>query len=638
MVDLTSLNPNQKRAVEWADGPLLVLAGPGSGKTRVLTYRIARIIEATEGKHFRILGLTFTNKAAAEMRSRVESLVPNVGGRVLLTTFHSFCVSLLRQHGHHIGLRPDFIILSQPVDRQSVLEDAIAKARSEHQGIPYRAEQLLPLVNGLLDNCVPGNQAVGILQERNVNGASVIGAIYRNYRQLMLENNQMDFGGIIAETLELLESKPAVRKFINRIYPYVCVDEFQDTNLAQYRVLHNIVNRRTGNLFVVADDDQIIYQWNGASPERLKKLQDDFNMPVLQLPENYRCPQEVIEVANNLILHNPSHSSDKVPLVAIKGGSNTNAIQVKEFASREEETNWIASDIASRKMETRYDCVVLGRTRRLLEQVLESLNSHEVDSYIAVRKDEFISNPMIWLHAVLRLANARQDREQLRRICKSYYDLVGTNLDAGNIMSDSVAEEGDYLRAWQRAALRQERLDAKTRKFLEESVSNLADRLDFRTFIKDSFAWFGKLPEVGHVFDADVSEYLEEKKTWQELENEVVNEVGQDQVTLNVLLQGLDLRSKTPQQLKDAVPCFTIHASKGQEFAHVYLVGMVEDELPSWAAIKKGNLSREMEEERRNCFVAVTRVQESLTLTYSHSVLGRIKKPSRFLKEMKLVS
>ena len=157
------------------------------------------------------------------------------------------------------------------------------------------------------------------------------------------------------------------------------------------------------------------------------------------------------------------------------------------------------------------------------------------------------------------------------------------------------------------------------------------------TFVTNSFAWFGALPETGPEFADRLTEYDEEKTTWHELVNEVLGQYGREQVTLNVLLQEFDLRSKTPSPPKDAVPCFTIHASKGMEFDHVYLVGLVEDQLPSWAAVKKGAGSHEMQEERRSCFVAITRSQESLTLTYSQQVFGWSKKPSRFLKEMELV-
>lgn len=638
MVDLLSLNANQLESVNWNEGPLLVLAGPGSGKTRVLIYRIARIIEETAGKHFRILGLTFTNKAAAEMRKRIESLVPNAGERTLLTTFHSFGVGLLRQHGHHIGLRPDFTILSQVVDRESVLNEAIERTCAEHGEVNYRGQQLLPYITRLLDYSVKTDDVIEFLKKRNVNRAEVIGTIYRNYRHLMIENNQLDFGGIIAETLRLLQEKTAIRKQIIRIYPYVCVDEFQDTNLAQYRILCSIVNSSTKNLFVVADDDQIIYQWNGADPNRLKELQSDFDMSVIQLPESYRCPLEVITIANKLIEHNPCHDSGKAALIAHKQSSNGNVIRVKNFTSFDEEVNWVASDIALRTKESRCNCVVLARTRRILEQVLESLESHNVPGYLAMRKDEFVSSPMVWLHAMLRLANARQDSEQLRRICKSFFDLEGINLLVKDIISDSAAAEGDYLRAWQRAVLQREQLHPQTKKFLSEAVLKLADRLDFWSFIEASFAWFEKPSKTVPAFDDNITEYKEEKDTWHDLVNEVVSECGREQVTLNVLLQGLDLRSKTSVPPKDSVPCFTIHTSKGMEFEHVYLVGLVEDQLPNWAAVKKGDDSREMQEERRNCFVAITRVQEKLTLTYSHKVSGRSREPSRFLREMRLVN
>lgn len=454
----------------------------------------------------------------------------------------------------------------------------------------------------------------------------------------MIEDNELDFGGLIAEALGLLQEKPAVRKQINRIYTYVCVDEFQDTNLSQYLILSNIVNSSTKNLFVVADDDQIIYQWNGANPERLNALQRYFDMPVVQLPENYRCPPEVIDIANKLIAHNLSRASDKAVLLAHKPGGAGAAIRVNDFASFGDEADWVAGDIAQRPKDARANSVVLSRTRRLLKQVLEALEAQGVPSYLAMRKDEFVSGPMLWVHAMLRLANARQDREQLRRVCKSFFALEGIDLNVRDIMSAAAAEEGDYLRAWLRTAQQREQLSPETRSFLTESIPKLSDKLDFWTFIKDSFAWFEALPEIGPESDDRLTEYDEEKATWHGLVNEVVGQYGQEQVTLNVLLQELDLRSKTPSPPKDAVPCFTIHASKGMEFDHVYLLGLVEDQLPSWAAVKKGDESHEMQEERRNCFVAITRSQESLTLTYSRQVFGWPKEPSRFLKEMELVS
>ena len=636
MVDLSSLNASQFQAANWADGPLLVLAGPGSGKTRVLTYRIARMVDESPGRPFRLLGLTFTNKAAAEMRERIERLVPNAGDRIRLTTFHSFCVDILRQHGHHIGLEPNFTILSQAVDRESVLDEAIQDAGELFPDFALRGEQLMPMINRLLDDCVAPDRALHDLRHRNLGDAEALAAVYSSFRRLMVENNQLDFGSLIAEAIGLMEGNAAIRRLISRIYPYVCVDEFQDTNLAQYRVLVNVVDPTTRNLFVVADDDQMIYQWNGADPKRLLSLRDDFGVTVLQLPENYRCPAQVVDVANKLIRGNVTRIFEKSMLVAHKLEEADNVIRVEDFSSFEDEAAWVAADLAGRSVEERRNCVVLARTRRLLEPILDALETEDVPAYIAMRKDEFTSQQLIWLHSILRLANSRQDREQLRRICKSFFELAGANLQVRDIVADAAAADADYLRAWRRVASNRPGLDPATRELLTNGVPMISEQLDFWSFIQMALKWFDALPDVGPP-DNDEDEFSEELDTWHELLAEVVGEIGRDQVTLNVLLQGLDLRAKTPRPPKEAVPCYTIHGAKGAEFQHVYLVGLVEDQLPSYWAVKKGPASQEIQEERRNCFVAITRAESSLTLTYSREVFGWKKAPSRFLKEMELV-
>jgi len=637
-MDLSLLNQNQRKAVTWQEGPLLVLAGPGSGKTRVLTYRVARLVKETPDKHFRILGLTFTNKAAAEMRERVEGMVPNIGGRILLTTFHSFCADVLRQHGHHIRLRPDFTILGQTADRQSLLDDAITAVVHNKGQIPYTGEKLLPLITRLLDQGVAAAEAGHFLKSRNLTEPEVIGSIYAAYRGLMIEKNALDFGALIAETLRLMDEQIGVKKQIQRVYSYICVDEFQDTNLSQYRVLTHLVNPGTKNLFVVADDDQIIYQWNGAKPERLVALRKDFEMTVLQLPENYRCPPEVVDIANKLIQYNLDRSPNKQHLLAHKPTGNRSSVRLYEFDDLEEETTWVASDIKDRQKSAWGKCAVLARTRRLLDEMVVALERHEVPGFLTMRKDEFVCPALQWLHATLRLANARQDREQLRRVCKAFYTLQGVELNVRDIIAAAAAEEGDYLRAWRKAALESGDIETNTKALLSRSVQKLSDKLDFWTFIDNSFKWFDGLSETGPDAGESFHEYKGEKAAWEELVREIVGQYGRDQVTLHVLLHELDLHSKTQSPPKNAVRCFTIHGAKGMEFDHVYLIGLVEDQLPSWAAIKKGENSREMQEERRNCFVAITRTQESLTLTYSKEVFGWAKGPSRFLKEMELVA
>ena len=635
MIDLSTLNDNQREAVNWGDGPLLVLAGPGSGKTRVLTYRVASLIETTPDKHFKILGLTFTNKAAAEVRERIAALVPNAGERTLLTTFHSFSADLLRQHGHHVGLKPDFTILVQDADRYSLLDEAIDRARNDSREYGITSEKLLPLVSSLIENNVAAGSALEVLQRGSFNDSEVLASVYGNYRELMIERNALDFPELIAEALSMLERKPGVRKQIQRIYRYVCVDEFQDTNFLQYKILHHLVNPATKNLFVVADDDQIIYQWNGASPERLWELREDFGMRFLQLPENYRCPAVVVKLANSLIAYNFDRSAEKTPLTANKKASDEKPVSVRNFDDFEQEIRWVAEDIARRPANVRARCVILARTKKLLEQAVVALEKSGISACLAVRKNEFESAPLQWLHSILRLANSRSSREYLRLTCKVFFSLEGINLDVRNIISHASAGDGDYLRSFARAALDREELFPYTRKLISNVLPRLSERLDFWSFEKDAFTWFDSLPDTVPVEEGVFDEYREEKDTWRDLVSEISSKYGGEQeVTLHLLLQELDLRSKSPVPSQDAVSCFTIHASKGMEFDHVYLIGMVEDQLPSWAAIKKGDGSREMQEERRNCFVAITRAQETLSLSCSSQMHGWRKKPSRFLYEM----
>lgn len=634
MVDLSTLNERQLEAVQWQNGPLLVLAGPGSGKTAVLTTRIARLLEQSTGEHFRILGLTFTNKAAAEMRKRIERLVPGSGNRVLLTTFHSFAGDLLRQHGHLIGLRPDFTILTQDGERMAVLDDAIALI-SAVDVTDYSGERTLPLINRIIENDTSPETLQSIFSSLPDDRRESIQAIHDQYRKCLIETNSLDFPAMIAEALRLVRDTPAVCKQVGRIYKFICVDEFQDTNLTQYAFLKCLVGDAEKNLFVVADDDQIIYQWNGASPERLIGLRTDFGMSVVQLPANYRCPPSVIDLANKLIAHNVSRSADKDHLVALKNASGE-AVRLGRFPDFESEAAWVASDIASRPPADRQRCVVLARTRKTLEKAVEHLGHQNIPAYLAMRKDEFVSAPMRWLHAALRLANNSQDREQVQRLAKAFYILEGIQIDAAAVVTNAKAFEGSTLRAFVDLALRRESLIGATRVYLEAALPPLTDRLDFRAFCQASFPWFDAVQGIAPDTQGHFADYADERSTWNALVEEIEGQFGPAATTLNVLLQELDMRSKTPPPPKDAVPCFTIHASKGMEFGHVYLIGMVEDQLPSWAAVKKGSDSAEMQEERRNCFVAITRTEDTLTLTYSDRMFGWGKSPSRFLREMGL--
>jgi len=637
MIDLSSLNENQREAVLWDKGPLLVLAGPGSGKTRVLTYRIARILEKSTGQYFRILALTFTNKAAAEMRGRVEKLIPGELSRVRLTTFHSYAAELLQQYGNHLNIRPDFQILSNDADREALLDDVLGQLRRDlAYSLPdhFKAAQLLPAVTRLLERCVPADQAETLLQQENVYNAIPLARVYAAYREALRRTNSLDFPSLIAESLDLLSQEPFLVKHIRKVYKHILVDEFQDTNHSQYRLLSLIVQPDPTTLFVVADDDQIIYQWNGASPKRIQDLREDFEVSELQLPENYRCPPLVIEMANALIEKNLNRSAGKKPLKAVKQGESGDVVRVLRFNTVDEEARWIAQDISQRNPEDRKNCAVLARTKKLIDLAGRKLEEIGVPVYYAARKDEFKSAPLRMLHAILRLVNSTEDKQSLARLSKAFYELEGISIELAPVLSRASADGKDLLRSWLDEVKRRDALEERTRHLLETDIKPLLNSLNYRDFAEKLLKWAEIWQQTSNPDENAFNEFVEEREVWKLLLAEITKKFEGEDVSLHQFLHELDLTSKTPPKPPEAIPCFTIHASKGMEFGHVYLMGLVEDQLPSWAAVKKGDISLEMQEERRNCFVAITRAQESLTLTFSSQVFGWPKQPSRFLREM----
>jgi DNA helicase-2/ATP-dependent DNA helicase PcrA len=637
VIDLSTLNENQYQAVTWDKGPLLVLAGPGSGKTRVLTYRIVHILEQSKGEHFRLLALTFTNKAAAEMRNRVEELIPNELGRVRITTFHSFAAELLQQHGNRLRFRPDFQILSNDVDRVSLLDEVLSQLRKDlTYELPehFKGAQILPAVTRLLEYCVPVDQAERLLSQQNVENAIPLARVYSEYRSALRNINTLDFPSLIAETLDLLKNTPFLIKHIRKVFKYILVDEFQDTNSSQYQLLSLIVQPDPSLLFVVADDDQIIYQWNGASPKRIQSLRDDFGVSELQLPENYRCPPQVIKLANSLIEKNLNRSAGKKPLTAIKQGVNDNIVRIGHFETVDDEAEWIANDIAQKSPSQCKDCAVLARTKKLLDIVGRKLEEAGVPVYYAARKDEFKSAPLRMLHAILRLVNSSEDKQSLARLSKAFFEIEGINIDLSEVLSKASADGIGLLRTWLEEVKRRDSLAEKTCVLLDTEIKPLLDFLNFRSFADQLIIWAEDYQNRQQQEEITFNEFEEEREVWKQLLSEITKKFEGEAVSLNQLLHELDLSSKTPPKPPNAIPCFTIHASKGMEFGHVYLMGLVEEQLPSWAAVKKGDDSLEMQEERRNCFVAITRAQESLTLTYSSRVFGWNKQPSRFLGEM----
>lgn len=625
---LSELTDIQREAVKWGAGALLVLAGPGSGKTRVLTCRIARLLGEGRDEAFRILALTFTNKAADEMKDRVASYVPGLEERANIGTFHSFCGQVLRQHGVHLGIQPDFTIYSQDNDRKAVLEDSLKSAGLDAKNARYLS--LIDRAKTLL--IAPSEAAARLTKAADPQG---VADTYLAYENELRRVNALDFNSLIFEAHRLFTTFPAIAARYRRTYPYWLLDEFQDTNDAQYRLIRAMAGDEFKNIFAVADDDQIIYQWNGASFRQIQQFRAHFQPQLIQLPTNYRCPPAIVEAANRLVANNQQRTDAKLPLVAGKKNLRLppdQHVQLRTFDTDENEAKEIAKEIAARGKTQWGGTTVLGRNRALLERMRQELQALHVPSVIAQRRDDFLSAEMRWLIACLCQTLRPLDRRNIGILIDSYNRFSGLGIEAYAVLSEAEASSESYFSVWVRSA-RQEIDASSPAAKLIALVTCLALEPSKAKQVKDDV-----LTEFA-AYTAGTEPYpdlVEDLAAWREISNDIYKHHGRN-VPLDQFMQELQLRSKEPSPKPDTVTLMTVHGAKGREFDFVYVIGLAEDIMPSFQSRQKGDSSPEMEEERRNCFVAITRAKESLILSRAGSYRGYPKQASRFLVEMGFV-
>lgn len=623
---LNSLSPIQRDAVHWESGAALVLAGPGAGKTRVLTTRIARLLNDSPEKKFRILALTFTTKAAAEMRDRVEILVPGlVEERTFIGTFHAFCTQILRQHGSHIGLRPDFGIFGQKDDQEALLADAIQDAIRKGKNFSTEDIRWLNTIKEMKSHLVVPEKVLSRISQPHMQ------EVYQLYEDTLRSENVMDFEGLILEACRLLAKVPAVAARIRQSYPYWMIDEFQDTTPAQYWLLHYLSGGDFKNIFVVADDDQIIYQWAGASYRQIEKFRKQYKPELIQLVENHRCPPEIVALANRLVAHNTQRSPEKQPTTAGRDAP-LNAMSLRIFNTDEEEREVLADEISALGKQSWGKVAILGRTRTLLEPVLSCLKARGVKVVLAQRRDNFISPQFVWLQACLDQALRPTNRRVFSTLVNAANRIAGLDLDPSLLMAEAEAASQSFFEYW---GIVVSSTDSPVAAKLGSLVKRIAQsRNDWKQVVEEATPILLETAKVG---EGAVSDANDDYRAWTTSIREIRAELGRDP-DLSDVVQGIALRSKEPPRDPDTVALLTVHASKGLEYENVYVIGLAEGEMPSWQSCNKGDASPEMEEERRNCFVAITRTQEKLSLSVAKSYRGRNKNPSRFLKEMSLVA
>jgi len=627
---LQELTDIQRQAVNWDGGALLVLAGPGSGKTRVLTCRIARLLDSSPDRRFRILALTFTNKAANEMATRVGTLVPGLESRAYIGTFHAFCAQVLRQHGVHLGIKPDFAIYSEAKDRRAVLEDALG--RDHGQGWSREHLRFLPLIDHLKTRLVDPKSAEQYIRATHgpaVNDVGRIARAYRLYEEELRRINALDFNSLILDAYRLFSYSTMARQY-RRTYRYWLIDEFQDTNSAQYKLLRRMAGKEFREIFAVGDDDQTIFEWNGASVRRIGELVEDFSCNVVQLPTNFRCPPHIVEAANRLVVYNSRRPEWKQP--AAPAGARSSAfldeeqIQCRQFETNEAEIAGIADEIACLDAAARGRTAVLARTRFLLEAMDDALAAKDVPAMIAMRRDDFLSPQIRWLVACLKQIARPLDRRNMAVLVETFDQFAPSPLDWDELVSRSESDRLTCLKVWTDAVS-----DADMPRPVVAMVNVVAGLAAGAVGLADAIE---QLLDHFDNDDPDDGDNLikDDLSAWRRIQREIRDVQGL--ASLDHFLQELQLRSKEPVPVPGTVSLTTIHGAKGQEFDTVYLIGMAEDILPSWHSVKKGNGSAALEEERRGCFVAVTRAEKRLVLSWAGEYRGWPKAPSRFLNEM----
>ncbi|MBP3350843.1 MAG: UvrD-helicase domain-containing protein [Lachnospiraceae bacterium] len=631
-----TLNKEQKEAVLTVEGPLLLLAGAGSGKTRVLTHRIAYMIDEIGVNPWHILAITFTNKAAGEMRERVDNLVGFGSEQIWVATFHSTCVKILRRHIDRLGFDNGFTIYDTD-DQKAVIKDICKRFQIDTKQLKERA--IMSAISSAKDELISPLEyeinAFGDFTKKK------IASVYKEYQAILKRSNALDFDDLIMKTVELFKSCPDVLYNYQERFKYIMVDEYQDTNTAQFELIRLLADRHH-NLCVVGDDDQSIYKFRGANIRNILDYEKVYpEAKVIKLEQNYRSTGNILNAANQVIKNNKGRKAKSL-WTEKEAGSR---VHYRQFDNGYEEAEYVADDIARkvRKGDCGYgDCAILYRTNaqsRILEErfVLEGLPYNIVGGVNFYARQE-IKDILAYLKTIDNgrddLAVKRIINVPKRGIGNATLDKVQEYADVRNISFYDALREKDQIVSLGKAASKLEPFVAMIQTFRSKAqYYGIQDMIEDVLEVIDYKGYLNSLNE-------------EEEKTEDRLRNidefiskAAVYEQTHDEISLTDFLSEIALVSDV-DSMEDAderVRLMTIHSAKGLEFKHVYLVGMEDGLFPSYMTIVSDDPS-DMEEERRLAYVGITRAMEELTMTYAKARMVRgetqYNPVSRFVREI----
>ena len=628
-----TLNPEQKEAVFHTEGPLLVLAGAGSGKTRVLTHRIAYLIEEKGVNPWNILAITFTNKAAEEMRERVDRLVGFGAEQIWVATFHSTCVRILRRHIQEIGYDTNFTIYDTD-DQKSIMKQVLKKLDLDPKQFPEK--QMISFVSSCKNEMITPEEVLkGALDFRKKKLAEV----YQCYQQMLRENNALDFDDLLMKTVELFETSEEVLSYYQNRFRYIMVDEYQDTNHVQFQFIMKLAGSN-GNLCVVGDDDQSIYRFRGADITNILSFEEHFKSAhVIKLEQNYRSTNSILECANHVIRNNTGRKAKHLWSDRGEGAK----VKFRLFQNGYEEAEAVLRDIQKETMggRTYNDCAILYRTNaqsRAFEEKCIALGvPYKIIGGINFYQRQEIKDVLAYLKTV---DNGLDDLAVRRIINVPKRGIGQTTVDRLQSYADS--QGCSFLKAIEQCK-DIAGINGGTQKKLESFLNQIylfrakAEYQDVAELIETVLETTGYLEELAT---------LEEEKAKQKQENieELINKAtdygeSAEESSLSNFLEEVALVADIDSLETDMnyVVLMTLHGAKGLEFSKVYLVGMEDGLFPSYMSISSGQLD-DMEEERRLCYVGITRAMDELVLTATkmRTVRGETQynKISRFIEEI----
>lgn len=628
---LEGLNPEQQRAVKTTEGPLLIQAGAGSGKTKTLTHRIAYLIASNKATPYNILAVTFTNKAAREMRARVAELLgenaENRGFMPYMGTFHGICVRLLRQDGESVGVPRSFVIFDES-DRQAAVKQVSKQLMIDEKTFPAR--MLSGLISSAKNEMVSPAEYTGTASSPAQQTAA---RIYPLYEKALKDASALDFDDLINRTVQMMKTKPEIREKWQKQFKYIMIDEYQDTNAAQYSLVNMLTNDHN-NIAVVGDDWQSIYSWRGADFRNILKFEKDFkDCAVIKLEQNYRSTRPILDAAHAVITKN-AQRSDKKLWTAAEGGMPVQVVPVgSERAEGEAIIRRIREGVDSGRRRFG-DHAILYRTNAQSRSIEEAFVHYGIP-YRVVGGVRFYDRKEIKdILGYLRLIFQPEDRVSFERIvniptrgigAKSLQNFFTWQTGQGFSLERALTEVGncpDLTPKARKALSELGDILASLRTISQDAavtglIDSLLRRIDYLNFLNDG------TPQ-GEARQENVKELLSVAREYQDLGLDGFLE----EVALVSDLDGADFSG-------DAVTLMTLHAAKGLEFPVVFMSGMEESIFPHSRALYDQN---EMEEERRLCYVGMTRAKQELYMTYASSRLlyGGMQHnpPSRFLSEI----